>query len=203
MNDAALKAIMKKTDEFAVHVLPISRELPWAVKQANREQDLKACPRGLKQARVVGNGVEWNEITEFACGDTQYEIPRKNGVLIEFTTDKPKNYKGLEHTTVKGKTVQMIVSRGAILAPWGEYAMIEAQREQEREREDAREQRIKDAVKAIGGIDDGSGWYRRYLDKGQRKNGREYVHEGRVTLSIERAEEIIEILAHPAPVARS
>lgn len=164
MTPAELKAILKTTDTFAVARVPITVSKPMGRKSVG----LRQCPTGLRAARVIKTNAVWHETFTLACGDQTHTMERRNGVLIEFELPRRMNrklpsgrkmsgltyYKELPDTEIvrrDGKRyVQMVVARNNVYAPWGEYAMIEAEREKEAEEHAHMRQRVDNAVQALG-----------------------------------------------------
>lgn len=187
-----LKAVLGRTDEFAIAPYHVEAELPWNYKQRNR-QGRTLCPRGLTRAKIIENGVQWVEKRPVAaCGDRDYEITRRNGVLIEFKFDsklhagtsitkgelrykKTKNSKIIRvpHTEVVERDgesfVRMIISRKAVLAAWDEYTLIEAQRDQEDKQYSEIRERGENALRGLLGEDYDA--LRRYSSTRYRPDG--------------------------------
>jgi len=196
MQSNELSAVLAKTDEVALYPAPVCNELPRTMNQRVRGGALY-CPSGMKRARVVKNGVQWIERRVVsACGDQEYEVKRKNGVLVELDIKDVPHKKGvrvrdLPHTkTLFAGRVQMVVSRRAIVSAWGEYELLEAQREKEREEERQRVERLRAALRGLAAEDrfDSSGYYRRW-----DRDGKKHL-EGKVSLTLEQAERIAAVL---------
>ncbi len=227
-----LKAILVSTDEFAVAAIPVPKEgvkdLPHDIRNANKARSVRACPTGLKKARVVKMGQPYDAKFSLGCGDQEYTREKKNGVLIEFdcpdkikvrtkngtqTRSGANYYKERPHTTVirgedGSQRVQMVTLAQCIMAPWGEYAMIEAERQKEREEAEARTARLNEVATALAIPRQGNNWHGRtgfardnvFDDKtGDYKrgpDGRAIVRwQGRVEMPIEHAEKIAKALA--------
>jgi hypothetical protein len=234
MQPIELKAIIGSTDEFAVAPIPVPEDgakgLPHYVLHVNRSRSVRACPTSLTRARVVKMGVRYPTKFTLGCGDQEYTREKKNGVLIEFACpDKIKvrkagstvmrsgaaYYKERPLTTVvRGedghRRVQMVTLAQCVLAPWGEYAMIEAEREKEREEAEARKERINAVCEALGVPKGrrGEGWYGRTrfdqepvwdaaTDDYKRDAYGDMIRAwmGRVEMPIEQAEKIAKALA--------
>jgi hypothetical protein len=188
MNPAQLKGMLKEgITEFAVTTTPITSDLPYWVKPSFA--NIKSCPTGLTKATVIEDGHKWIEEYTFGCGGDQvHETPRRNGVLIRVdlpdgeTRDKAlKNAKKMPHTNIVARpeqngrrVIEMIVSRKAIIVPWGEYALVEAEREKVREGERERYSRLHAAAEALGVRTDreSDGWtpYHEYKRRGLKPN---------------------------------
>jgi len=170
MNASELKSILANegTTEFAIHPTPIGGKIPdhipTTVKHLKRQ-----CPRGLVKATVVKDGVQYEEKYTFGCGgDTDHIRTRRNGTLVRFEvkeisvydewTGKLNNHTvkqqvnramKLPHTTVitEGKKIyiEMIVARRCIVVPWGEYMLVEAEKQKKDERRAQRHDKL-DAV---------------------------------------------------------
>lgn len=149
MQPNELKALMTKTDEVAFHAYHVEVE----VSNRRNKRGQIHCPTGLVRGKVLQNGVKWTEHRLIAvCGDQEYNIERKNGVLVEIDPDDlPENWgvivgknvfnkhngkrseKPYPHTAViirEGKKyIHMITSRKAIFSSWGEYSLEMAKRE--------------------------------------------------------------------------
>jgi hypothetical protein len=213
-------------DEFAVYPVDVESKLPWPIENANRTGSVRACPTGLLQATIVQDNVTWSEAFTLGCGDTEYQRKRRNGVLVEIALETFQNGKAkptirtiqkqVRTKIVKrddGRAVQMIVSKAAIMAPWNEYALIEAERAKSRAEEQERETRLNAATSAVGGE---SGRFTE-ISRKYSEAKREYVPppgalydyvttlewrgddrlaylKGEVILSLERAEEIAALL---------
>lgn len=167
-----MKAVLAKTSEVAVAPRCIEANLPhWATARNNYGA---SCPNGLIKAKVIQNGYPWIEKRPVTlCGDQDYEIKRRNGVLVEFeakdligrfTIVKGKVYSGTKmrsktpypHTTVVVRDdlrfVQMVVSRKVIAATWAEYDMIQAQREKEIKAHEEKRNRLLHPQAALMGM---------------------------------------------------
>lgn len=87
MNPNELKAVLSKTNEVAIVPRHIEADLPWMATHRNRQGQI-VCPTGLTRAKVIVDGQKWVEKRPVsACGDTDYEINRRNGVLVEYEID--------------------------------------------------------------------------------------------------------------------
>jgi hypothetical protein len=163
MQPIELKAVLAKTNEVAIK--PVHVEINVA-NIRNRYGNLH-CPIGLVRAKVIQDGYPWTERRTIAqCGDQDYEIKRKNGVLVEIDPDdlpdtaldiewvkhrapgsdphkkvNSNRFKYKHATVVKrgdGKQViHLITSRKAIFSSWGEYELEQAKRDKERAEQDA------------------------------------------------------------------
>lgn len=175
MKAAQYKAIRAAgVSEFAVWPVDIASELPWAINNANKDADIRACPRNLVKAVVVKDDVGWKEGFTLGCGDTEYARERRGGVLVQVPLEE---FQAATEARLKRKVtlkliratrrtqilrhddgtrhVEMIVSKLAIMSPWGEYAMIEAERQKSDVESEERKQRLNAAVEAIGARDGG------------------------------------------------
>lgn len=81
-----LKALLQKTKEVAVYPAHIETDLPYYM--TTRGKWGRVCPGGLVKATVIEDGYEWVEKRPLSpCGDRDYEIQRRNGVLVEFSLE--------------------------------------------------------------------------------------------------------------------
>lgn len=235
MQPNELKALLERTKLVAASPTQIQGVLPYPVGE--RRRGVLFCPTGLVKARVIENGYKWNERRPISqCGDQDYSIPRRNGVLVEIAVSDIKNHLKPKKVTVNGKRLMidgkgyphtevielmgekyahMIISRKAILAAWNEYAMLEAEREKKQAESDAKYNRLYEAQAALMGVSvkelrsDEFHKKHRYLNAKwdtayeykadgeykKDKEGKRIGHEvGSVTITIERAEEILKLL---------
>jgi hypothetical protein len=207
MTAAELRAIRKTTDEFAVLLQPVQDPVPRHLVASIRRIGLRACPRGLRRVKLIEDGYAWEESFTLVCGDTEHTMTRRNGVLVEVPTpedsvERTKLFRAARskkvanvflHTPDSGDeqvTVRLVISRQAVFAPWGEYAMIEAEREKLAEEQAQREERMDRALDALGIEKEGrSGgqWYG--VGPWNHVDGyRQYA--GVVSMSLEQAEEL-------------
>jgi len=165
MTPAQLKALLAEgIKDFAGYRISIEYELPYGLKSSYA--NVSSCPTGLKKITVIEDGVKWDEIYTFGCGcsgDKEHKTPRRNGVLIEFELELLKEYETLEATEKawkgvrlaevvergKKKFVRLIVSRKAIIVPWGEYSMVDAEREKLEKALDERRAEMRALVDAL------------------------------------------------------
>ena len=144
MTPAQIKALLAEgVKEFAGYRRSIEDRLPYGLKSSYA--NIASCPVDLQKMTVIQDGAKWDELYTFGCGgDKEHKTPRRNGVLVEFElpekTDRAdwekyaKEHRLAELVTRDGqKYVRLIVSRKAIIVPWGEYAMVQAEREKQEE----------------------------------------------------------------------
>jgi hypothetical protein len=161
MTPAQLKALLAEgVKEFAGYRVQIDGSLPYGLKTYT---SVSACPSGLAKFTVIEDGAKWDEVYTFGCGgDKVHKTPKRNGVLIEFellgedgnsvtTTEKAwKSYRLAEIVERDGKKyVRLIVSRKAVVVPWGEYALVEAEREKMELAHEARRAEIRGVADAL------------------------------------------------------
>lgn len=228
MRATEYKAIRKAgVKAFAVFPADVERDLPWSIDNANKQANVRACPTGLVRAEIVKDDVTWFEAFTLGCGDTEYKRQRRNGVLVEILLEDFRRHLGgkvtlkalgeLPRTEIIGKgsarVVQIVISKSAIMAPWGEYEMIEAERAKAKEERVEREERLSAAVEAIGarrgGFTEVTGKcgedgkqlapedYDYHATIEWRTQDRGAYLQGDVVLSLDRAEEIAALLAKP------
>lgn len=164
-----LRALLTKTSEVAIRPMHVEVQV-----ENRRDKRTKAiyCPTGLIKAKVLVNGQPWTERRIIAaCGDQEYIIERKNGVLVEIDLDdldketlkikRGKVYMAdgknpYPHTAVvkrDGKEfIHMVTSRSAIFASWGEYALEIAKRQKQTDEAQAREDALRNPQAAIMGM---------------------------------------------------
>lgn len=215
MTPAELRAILNVSDEVAIYPSPVSYDMPGWLGQRNQRKQI-ICPRHLVRARVIADGHHWQETrTISACGDKDYKVDRRNGVLVEFdlpdgpiqpggnelwagTKLTPAKLRRLPHTKVvkvttagaEKKVVQMVIGRKAVFAAWGEYELEEAKKEKAEEQKRLAYERLHAACDALG-VKHDDGQYRTRWDDEKKKN----VRYGIVVVSLERAEELAKLLA--------
>lgn len=219
-------------DEFAIYPADVEASLPWGIEHANKTGSIRSCPTGLLHATIIKDNVAWHEGFTLGCGDTQYQRERRNGVLVEISLEnlrrqfkKPPTIKALgERVRTEivrhaddTRHVQMIVSKLSIMAPWNEYALVEAEREKIAQEAGERNERMSVAVEGVGAKsgsfkEDSGKWDSKeggYLPpetfdysvrSDRREDGIVYL-QGEVVLSLARAEEIAAKLAQPLGVA--
>lgn len=224
MKASQYKAIRETgVGEFAVYAADVERKLPYTIDHANKSESVRACPTGLLRAEIVKDDVTWKEAFTLGCGDTEYQRQRRNGVLVEMTLEDFRKVTGATIKAIGAATrteivrggdgsrhVQMIVSKAAIMAPWGEYAMIEAEREKARAEEEERTARLNAAISAVGARDGhftevGDRWVNEervppeeydYATTYAWRDSLQPVYlRGDVVLSLARAEEIAKLLS--------
>lgn len=177
-----LKAVLEVTKEIAVYPAHIEVRLPHHFTTRSPKWGRRNyCPTGCKRATVIENGHNWIEKRPVtACGDRDFEIQRRNGVLVEFDRDDfpdwnekkihisgnrvliTNGFKTIQHMTPyphttaehrDGKTyIRMVVSRSAIVATWGEYSLIEAKREQEQQNSERKQAELRDPQAQLFGM---------------------------------------------------
>jgi hypothetical protein len=209
---AELKAIMKSTTEVAMAPVPITHRLPgWAQRNTT---NLRSCPTNLIRATIVEDGVPWEEEFTFICGDQVHSRQRRNSTLVEFVLPEGRTmaaFKALPYTKVikrdGQKLVQMQVSRKVLVAPWGEYAMVQAEEQKIQAERDAANARLKSATDALGlsgdgDVDRAGGYYRIYADdEGDHPLMAQAVYiggtpyYGRITITLAEAEALAKRLA--------
>lgn len=231
MRASQYKAIRKAgVGEFAIWPVDVASELPWTIDRANKDANVRACPSGLVKAVVVKDDVTWKEGFTLGCGDTEYARERRNGVLVQVPLEE---FKAATEARLKRKVtlkliaattrtqivrhddgtrhVEMVVSKLAIMAPWGEYAMIEAEREKSQDERNRRAQRMEAAVAAVGARDGGyvsapTKWDEKtkgylppdeydYSVLHEGHSGETLYLRGQVNLTLARAEEIAALLS--------
>jgi hypothetical protein len=181
MQPNELTAVLNHTNVFAVYPAHVEVDLPYYVNSRASRNGRRGgqlhCPSGMVRATVIENGAHWVEKRPVVvCGDRDYEIPRRNGVLVEFDPDDlPKgafrivankvytgtrkgpgaSYPHTEVVTREGKKfIRMIIARKAIISAWDEYAMEIARREKEEAEQQAKYNRLRDAQCVLMGVDD-------------------------------------------------
>jgi hypothetical protein len=167
MNQSLLKSLIENegTTEFAIYPAHVETSLPYHIPKSITDLK-KQCPRGLVKATVLVNGQKWEEKVTFGCGgDKEHTHTRRNGVLVEFPldairkdnetlTDTEKRARSTMHTEVLEradgqKIVRLVTSRQAIVVPWGEYALVEAERQKKADEQAARDAKLDEGLVAI------------------------------------------------------
>jgi hypothetical protein len=153
MQPNELRAVLTKTDEVAIRPVHVEVEV-YNPRQSSRRgyKGPIYCPDGLVKARVIQDGYPWIEKrTISVCGDQEYEVNRKSGVLVELDpTDLPQlkgsvsTYPHTEVITRKGrKYIRLITSRKAIFSSWSEYELEMEKRKKESEHHETRDNRLR------------------------------------------------------------
>lgn len=174
MQPNELRAVLERTNEVAIspsHVEVAISNL--RTGRHNRRPGRIFCPTGLVKAKVLQDGVQWTERRTIAvCGDQDYEVKRRNGVLVEIDPDDLPKDKGMKirgkkvytassktaypHTLVikrDGKNfIHMITSRKAIFSTWGEYALEVAKREKENDEQERLHDMLREPQAALFGL---------------------------------------------------
>lgn len=224
MKQSEFKAIRAAgVSEFAIYPITVAEKVPRHIADAAKRASVQACPNGLLKATVIEDSITWTETFTLACGDTEYERPRRGGVLVELSYDKTTMppIKALRQAPQRkvlrrdgGTRVQMVVSVAVILAPWNEYELVVAEREKIREAQLERAERLAAVSAAIGALDSSNyarvwrawneteerydvpprGSYDYSVKNPGVADGVEYLR-GEVVLSLRRAEEIVRLLA--------
>lgn len=188
MQPNELTALLTTTDEVAIW--PVNVETPIS-NQRNKRGHIY-CPSGLVKAKVIENGFRWIERRPIAvCGDTDYSINRRNGVLVEIDPEdlaKLMEFKIKSARLYRGKNtagdpyphcdvikrddtqiIRLVTSRQAVFSSWGEYALEMAKRQKEEDKKQAKYDRLRIAQAALMGH---AGDLKFWDDKGFRdKNG--------------------------------
>lgn len=194
MQQNELKALLSKTDEVAFQPVHVEVEIS---NPRNKRRQIY-CPSGLIRGKVLEDGVKWVEKRVIAvCGDQDYAINRKNGVLVEIDPDDlpedegaivGKNYhtkfngkrnpKPYPHTVVVTrdgkKYIHIVTNRKAIYSSWGEYALEMAKRAKENEEREAREAMLRIPQAHLMGFTDEE-FEKKYVNN----NGKRSVYLGR------------------------
>lgn len=169
------KAVLARTRDFAIRPVPIcNTEATRQASPARNRSGMYLCPSGLTRATVIETGVPWVEKRPMTvCGDRDYEIQRKNGILVEFELTEEMRRKQLY--TVRGKRLivkatkepfpltevvirnakrflRMTVSCAVVFGAWDEYALEIARREKESAEHAARQNVLYDAQAALMGV---------------------------------------------------
>lgn len=196
MQNNELKAVLAKTNEVAVYPVNVEDDLP---NSTHRLHGQVVCPTGLVRARVLKNGVKWIERRQIAaCTTEDYEIERRNGVLVEFDrTDLIKTHRRnlkfilknnkiyldsrpYPHTEVKeddngGYVIQMVISRKAIITDWDNYALIEAARQKEHEEYERKRLALLEPQATIMGLSPEE-FEEKFVDNDTREYPELYLH---------------------------
>ena len=167
-----LKALLTRTHDVAFEFAHVEVE----IRQHRSERGIY-CPSNLIRGTVVKNGQPWVERRVIsACGDQEYLIDRKSGVLMEIDPENipSQRYKIVSnrfyaikqdgkrfdnpypHSEVVNrngkKYIHLVTSRKAIYASWGEYELAMAHRDKQEEESNARRDRIYTTLATIMGI---------------------------------------------------
>jgi len=193
MNKMQIKAVLAKSDRFAITPSLVNQPIPRNLVQASKK-GVTWCPTGLTEARLIEQNVVWEETFTFGCGgDQDYKMERKNGVLVEVAKPEGWTERGIRDNPLTKlvtrdgqKFIHMIVDSKALIAPWAEYTMVLAARTKDAEAKNEREKYIVSVAKKLGQKKPNTGWYTVY-DKNDKR-----TLEGRITLTLSEAEALIE-----------
>lgn len=176
MQPNELKALLTKTNEVAIQPVHVEVQVENSrVGRGSRRFGQIYCPSGLIKAKVLEDGVKWTEHRSISvCGDQDYEIQRKNGVLVEIDPDdmpqgilkirgrrvfKSSSKTAYPHCTADRKgpdgkyVIHLITSRKAIFSSWGEYALEMAKREKEEQERQEKYARLRRPQAALMGFE--------------------------------------------------
>lgn len=237
MQPNELTALLTKTDEVALWPIHVEAQIPYI---SRNKRGALFCPSGLVRARVIENGRKWIERRPIAqCGDQDYEIHRRNGVLVEIKESDfanhdnfsivgtrlflkrsgKRNPKPYPHTSVarlrteKDRVIRMVVSRKAIIAAWGEYELIEAERTKISKEHEDKHNRLRSAQASLMGFDGNLNFWDSYAFKADHgylganyetinydaegkyiENSKDRREVGHIEITIEQAEKILNML---------
>lgn len=199
-----LKALLTRSDLFAISPTPIDRPLPGS-HDRSRSRLGPACPLGLVKATVLETSHAWTEQTTFGCAGKTHPVERKTGVLVrvqraELEADDVRidvaklvgQSPFAELVVDNGNVVQLVVSRRAVLMPWSDYKPTRDLRRRQAREAQRRNDRLNAAVEAIGAK---YGHWNYDWDNGQKVYRPEHAE---VRMSLARAEEIAALLAERA-----